>query len=123
TDLSGDPDLEGLPPIYPVVIGNPEAIKDIALQQARVSQTAFEDAPVSVQVDVTAAGYRGESIVAQLVDRSGKKVAEQTLPARKDSDTLAFRFQLRPETAGLSFYRLTLRAKNEINSSPNSSKS
>src|SRR6266404_4631718 len=114
TDLPSQPDLQGLPPIYPVVIGKPDPIKDIAVQQARVSQTAFEDAPVSVQADVTAAGYSGQSVVGQLLDRTGKKVAEQTLRPRKDNEALAFRFQLRPETAGLSFYRLRVRAKDEL---------
>src|SRR5205085_622000 len=86
----------------------------IAVQQARASQTAFEDAPVSVQADVTTSGYSGESIVAKLLDASGKTVAEQTLRARKDHEPLAFRFQLRPEKAGLCFYRLSVRAKNEL---------
>src|SRR5438552_19002507 len=53
TDIHGQPDLSGLPPIYPVVVGNTDPIKDIAIHQARVSQSAFEDAPVSVQADVT----------------------------------------------------------------------
>jgi uncharacterized membrane protein len=116
TDLRGAPDLAGLPPVYPVVIGRSDPIRDISVQQAHVNQTAFEDAPVSVQADVAASGYGGESIVAQLLDRAGKKVAEQTLRARKDNDILAFRFQLRPETAGLSFYRLKVRSKDEAGS-------
>src|SRR6266478_1609228 len=86
TDLRGAPavpgrsserrlDLAGLPPIYPVVIGTTDPIVDLAVQQVRVSQTAFEDAPVSVQADVAATGFRGESVVAQVLDRSGKRVA------------------------------------------------
>lgn len=117
TDLRGGlPELTGLPPVYPVVIGSREPVKDIAVQQAHVSQTDFEDAPVSIQADVTATGYRGASITAQLVDRSGKTVQEQTLRARKDSDSLGFRFQFRPETAGLSFYRFRVRPKDEVGS-------
>src|ERR1044071_6811993 len=114
TDLSSLPDLQGLPPIYPVVIGNMAPVKDISIQQARVSQTAFEDAPVSVQADATANGYADQTIVAQLLDRAGKKVADQNLRPRKDKDSLAFRFQLRPETNGLSFYRLRIRAQDEL---------
>ncbi len=115
TDLHGAPDLTGLPPIYPVVLGSLDPVRDIALAQARASQTAFEDAPVSVQADVTATGYRGEPIVAQVLDASGRPVAEQTLKARKDNDLLAFRFQLRPEKPGLSFYQVRARAKSELN--------
>lgn len=114
TDLRSAPELAGLPPIYPVVMGEREPARDIAVQQAHVSQTDFEDAPVSIQAEVTAAGYRGESIVAELLDVSGKKVEEKTLRARKDDEPLAFRFQFRPAKAGLSFYRLRVGAKNEV---------
>jgi uncharacterized membrane protein len=114
TDLHAAPDLAGLPPIYPVVIGEQGPARDISVQQARVSQTDFEDAPVSVQADVTALGYSGEPIVAQLLDTTGKKVEELTLSARKANDTLAFHFRFRPAKPGLSFYRLNVRAKSEL---------
>ena len=35
TDLPALPDLQGLPPIYPVVIGNTDPIKDISLNDDR----------------------------------------------------------------------------------------
>jgi len=114
TDLRGVPELAGLPPIYPVVIGSREPLKDLALQQVRATPTDFEDAPVSLQVDVTASGYAGQSIVAQVSEPAGRPVAEQTLRARGDSDQLAFRFQLRPDQPGLSFYRVGVRAKGEL---------
>lgn len=114
TDIRGTalPDTTGLPPIYPVVIGRNESARDLAIQQVNVSQTAFEDAPVSIQADVVAAGFRGEPVVAKLVDQSGKTVQEQTLDARKDGDALAFRFQLKPEQKGLSFYEVRVAPKN-----------
>ncbi len=107
-------DTSGLPPVYPVVIGSDETIKDISLQRVTVSQTAFEDAPVSVQADVTEGGYSGRNIVAQLFDASGKKVQEQTLRAREDGDLLPFRFELKPEKPGLSFYRVRASAEDEL---------
>ena len=57
-----------MPPVYPVVLGRPGAIPDVAVGQVHVSQTAFEDAPVSIQADVAATGLSGENIVAQLLD-------------------------------------------------------
>ena len=113
TDLAAPPDLSGLPPIYPVVIGSQEPIKDLAVQQVHTTRTDFEDAPVSVQADVAAGGFAGASIVGELRDAAGKKVADQTLTARKANDLLAFRFQLRPEEQGLSFYRFSVRAAAE----------
>ncbi|MDB6165732.1 MAG: hypothetical protein JWQ83_872, partial [Lacunisphaera sp.] len=117
TDLPGGtlPDVKGLPPIYPVVIGKKEAIKDISVQQVHVSQSSFEDAPVSIQADVAASGYRGQPVVARLVDRTGKTVQEQTTEARGDGETMAFRFQLKPDQPGLSFYQVRVGARNEMN--------
>jgi uncharacterized membrane protein len=114
TDLKNVPDLTGLPPIYPVVIGSAEPVQDIAVEQVRTTQTDFEDAPVSVQADVTARGYQGHEITAQLLDPNGKMAAQQTLSPRKDDDLLAFRFQLRPEKHGLCFYRLNVRLDSEL---------
>ncbi len=104
--LGATPKLDGLPPIYPVVIGRRDAIQDIAVQQVAVSQTSFEDAPVTLQADVMTAGYRGKPIVTKLVDRTGKTVQEQTAEARADGESLAFRFQFKPEQPGLSFYQV-----------------
>ena len=116
TDLAGGamPNLRGLPPIYPVVIGKPNPVRDIAVQQVSVTQTSFEDAPVTLQADVTTAGYRGRPIVARLVDRMGKTVQEQTADARADGEALAFRFQLKPEQPGLSFYQVRVSTPAEV---------
>jgi len=115
TDLpDGKLEVAGLPPVYPVVIGRDDAIKDIAVQKVAVSQTAFEDAPVTIQAEVLAAGYEGSSIVAQVLDREGKKVAEQTQRAAREGETIPFRMQLRPEKSGVSFYRLRVSARSEL---------
>lgn len=113
TDLRDPlPAFDGLPPVYPVVIGRPGAVRDVSVAQVHVSQTAFEDAPVSLLADVRAVGVRGEPVVAQLLDAAGVRVEEQTLRARRDDETLGFRFQWRPPAAGVSFYelRVALRA-------------
>jgi uncharacterized membrane protein len=71
TDLGeGTPDLAGLPPVYPVVMGTDAPVKDLALQRIAVSQTAFEDAPVTMQAEALATGYPGEAMVARLLKLS-----------------------------------------------------
>ena len=113
TDLpDGKLDTTGLPPIYPVVIGRDDTINDIAIQKIAVSQTAFEDQPVTVQAEVLAGGYGGRMITAQLLDQEGKVVQELNQRAARDTDT--FRFQLRPEKSGISFYRVRVSAKDEL---------
>ncbi|MBU6398741.1 MAG: hypothetical protein KGS61_00350 [Verrucomicrobia bacterium] len=115
TDLAaGKLQTAGLPPVYPVVIGRADAIRDIALQQVHVDQTAFEDAPVNVRADVVANGYAGRGIVAQLFDTAGRKLQEQSQRAPRGGQPLVFRFQLKPDRPGLSFYRLRVSAADEL---------
>jgi uncharacterized membrane protein len=117
TDITGAPDISGLPPIYPVVMGSQDAIQDVAVEQVTSSQTDFEDAPVSILAAVRADGYPGEPIVTRITDRAGKVVAEQTQRARGSSDAMSFRFQLRPEKPGIVFYRLSAGLKSELDQS------
>ncbi len=112
-DLTDPASLQGLPPIFPVVFGNDRAANDLAITSTATTQTSFEDAPVSVQAEVSATGFRGREVVGKLTaveagksDAPEKIVGEQTLRVPDDSDKLAFRFQLRPEKSGVLFYRL-----------------
>lgn len=82
TDLGeGLPDLSGLPPVYPVVMGTDDAVQDVALQRVAVSQTSFEDAPVTLQAEATATGYPGEALVAQLIKVGHLASVTNSLPA------------------------------------------
>jgi len=113
TDLKAGDTLAGLAPVYPVVLGSSGPARDIGIQQVHITQTDFEDTPVSLQADALAIGCRGESVEAQVLDISGRQVARQLLPVHKENDLLAFRFQLRPEKPGVSFYRILVHAKDD----------
>lgn len=114
TDLgTGLPDVTGLPPIYPIVMGKGQPSKDLALQTVTVSQTAFEDAPVSIQATANGSGLANARITAELLDDKGKQIEVHAETWRKESDPLAFRFQFRPEQTGVSFYRVKLSAEGE----------
>jgi uncharacterized membrane protein len=88
------------------------------VQQVTATQSAFEDAPVSLQANVTTSGYRGQPIVAKVLDRTGKTVQEQTTDARADGEPLAFRFQLKPEMPGISYYQVRVTSKADANATP-----
>lgn len=104
---------EQLPAIYPVIVARDETIQDIAIQNITVSQSAFEDAPVSIQADVLAGGFSGQNLTAQILEK-GKPVAEQTLRAPRDNQALAFRFQLKPAQSGVLFYQLRVAAQSGL---------
>jgi hypothetical protein len=97
---------DDLPPVYPIVMGGDESPPDLALAGLSVSQTNFESAPVTVRADVGGSGMAGRSVVAALVDESGKDLQTQNVELPADDEPLALRFQLRPERDGVNFYRV-----------------
>lgn len=108
TDLPpGGPDLTGLPPVYPVVVGEKLAVQDISIAQVAVSQSAFEDQPIAIQGEVQAPGFRGQRVTTKLRDPAGKVVTEETQVARNADGTVPFRFNPRPEEPGVVFYELS----------------
>lgn len=117
-------DAEGLPPIYPVVFGHAAGHRDLAISHLTVTTTAFEDAPATIQADVTQVGLPGAKVTATLLDESGEQVKQETLVFGRESTPLAFRFQFRPKHAGLSFYEVkvecsTLLPENESTAANN----
>jgi uncharacterized membrane protein len=114
TDITeAELDFTGLPPVYPVVLGTDDSIRDIAIRHSVVRQTDFEDSPVTAQIEVSANGYAGRPITAHLRDPQGQVVERQTLRVPRQDESLSFRFQLQPESAGLSFYHVDVSAEND----------
>ena len=114
TDMAGGIDsTEGLPPIYPVVFGKDLPNQDVSIQKVSVTQTAFEDAPVTIQADLVSSGYAGEKLVGQLFDADGLMVEEQSDLVRGEDGSVSFRYRFRPEKSGISFYRLQVSATGE----------
>ena len=101
-------DLSGVPPVYPVVIGGPQPQQDISLTNVSVSQTSFEDAPVTIQADVEASGYAGKTVAVDLFENSGEVVERQTRKISRSDEKQAFRFHPRPDKTGVLFYHLDI---------------
>jgi uncharacterized membrane protein len=99
-------DLSGVPPVYPVVVGANRPQKDISLTNVSVSQTSFEDAPVTIQADVEASGYAGKTVTLDLVNSSGRVVEQQTRKISRGDEKHTFRFKVRPDRSGILFYNL-----------------
>ncbi|MEJ2703687.1 MAG: glutamine amidotransferase [Sedimentisphaerales bacterium] len=99
-------DLSDVPPVYPVVIGASQSPKDLSVANLTVSQTSFEDAPVTIQVDIETSGYDGKTIAVELVESSGRVVERQTRKIHRDDEKQTLRFRLRPDRTGVLFYNL-----------------
>jgi uncharacterized membrane protein len=100
----------GLPPIYPVLLGRESPANDVNLQRIAVSQTNFEDAPVTLTAQITTSGLSGKTLVAQAVDESDKPVEEQKIKVDNDGEPITVRFRVKPEQSGVSFYRIKVTA-------------
>ena len=75
TDLEGELSLpEGIPPVYPVVIGESAPKRDVALGTVAQTQTSFEDAPVTITAQIKTRGCDEEVVSAklQLLDSEGE---------------------------------------------------
>ncbi|AGA24840.1 glutamine amidotransferase [Singulisphaera acidiphila] len=122
TDV-GELDWPGLPPIYPVVPPAQGVAKDIGVANVSISQTNFESAPVVVRADVTATGFKGETIVAVVTDEADRDIERLEAKATGDAKPLNFRFQFRPERKGVSVYRVRAFAASDEKKTKQASKS
>ncbi len=107
-------DWTGFPPIYPVEVGAAEPAPDISLGAVAVTQTNFEQAPVTIRAEVTASGYDREKLVVQLISPDGKEIDRMATETAEGEPPRVVRFQTRPAKSGTNFYLLRVSAENEL---------
>ena len=102
-------------PVYPVLIGADKHPRDLAVTSVSVTQTAFEDAPVTITAGVAAHGYAGRTVTVTVTSESGDRVSQDSWDVQASLAEQVFRFQLRPDQTGVVFYtvRVTEPIKNE----------
>ncbi|WP_221028971.1 glutamine amidotransferase [Actomonas aquatica] len=113
TDLDATlPNLDGLPPIYPVVIGAPNSVRDLRISRADLRQTAFDDAPVAVRTAITGTGLDGAATTLRIAPLD-QSLASALPPARSldlPTDPTAVAdttFEWRPSGSGVQFYTVS----------------
>lgn len=100
-------------PVFPVLSDeNSQSPKDIRIDQVSVSQTPFEDAPVTVQATITGTTSTTK-VVAKLTGPDDFKQS-QVLDVSENAQGTA-RFQFSPKSAGIQFYDLTVQLASEPN--------
>jgi uncharacterized membrane protein len=95
-------------PIYPVVDERGSKLNDLRIASVTASQTDFEAAPVTLNVQAVSSGLEGQKCVVQLIDEDGRQIEEQTLTAAADDEPTDIRFRFRPEQSGVQFYRVAV---------------
>ena len=111
TQPLGESILQGLPPVHTVTPSLKPPPPDLAIQDVRITQSQFEDAPVTIEANLKTHGFQGRTLTIQLLDPDGKTVETETrgLPARPSGQTL--RIQFNPKTTGIAFYQLQVAEK------------
>src|SRR4029078_4206857 len=99
-----DLDFKSLPPVYPVSLGADSGLLDLSVARVSVSQTNFEDSPVTITAEVAGQGIAGRKIAVRVLDESGKELERRTLSVPDNNEPLAQRFLIKPEQPGISFY-------------------
>ncbi|HCP13662.1 MAG TPA: hypothetical protein DIT89_15115 [Planctomycetaceae bacterium] len=115
TDGAVDPELlKLLPPVYPVVPSEGPLTADAAVGQWTVSQSAFDDAPVTLQITPRIEGTTNGRIRVILADAAGTPIETQV---RDVQDSTPLRFRHRPVTAGTVFYQIKVELLNAADDS------
>ncbi len=102
-DELNDPQL---PPIYPVLLAGEEPVRDLRIANVTVNQTNFEIAPVTIVAELDGTGYEGRPLVVQLCSEAGEVLETQKAVGPSGQTLPTVRFEFRPATSGVVFYRL-----------------
>ena len=104
TDATGSlEELEGMSPVFPVLPPEDASQPDVAIGTFSVTQTAFDDAPVTIQVQPTALNVTSGQVAVTLMDAAGTPIETQS---RAINDPSPIKFRHRPTEGGTVFYRL-----------------
>ncbi len=95
--------LKTLAPVFPVLIKEDDDAADVAVGTVTVNQTAFDDAPVTIQVQTHQKNAAGRSVKITLMDHNGTPLESKTQSATEESPV---RFEARPDTGGTVFYNV-----------------
>jgi len=104
TDISAElSELEGLPPVYPVLPSGELKLPDASVGTFTITQSAFDDAPVAIQVTPGTFNTNNSKLRMTLLSEDGTPLETQT---RSTTDPEPLRFRHRPVGSGTVFYRL-----------------
>ncbi len=94
--------------VFPVLARAEAVTGDLALEEVRVAQTPFEDAPVMLTVAVKALGWKGKGWTVAVLDEAGKVLASGGGKVSSEVEVGSTRLKLTGVKPGISFLRVRL---------------
>ena len=70
-------DYSKLPAVFPVVLKNKEEVKDLWVKNVDATVSSFEDAQVSLKVDIGSVNYLDREIMVEVLDEADEVVASK----------------------------------------------
>lgn len=93
-------------PVFPVLVGKDEPTPDLRIVEHSVTQTSFEDTPVTITARIAGTGFVGKEVAAVVFDEAGKVVVTEKLKLAKDGEAQTLRLKVPAVKPGISFFRL-----------------
>ena len=110
--------LDNLPPIYPVVVGETNPLPDLSIDRIDIRQTAFDDAPVSLSVSLSSNGLPAQSARVAITpiqiegdiplsENDPDAPRPQTIRTRTSGSNHSLAFDWRPSRTGIQFFEVS----------------
>ena len=99
-------------PVYAVLIGEPNpSANDLSMQNLNATTTQFEDAQVTLNLDVHAKGAFPAPVEVYVINEKGKEIAKETVvvPESETDQTLPVRLRFSSVPPGISFLKVGIR--------------
>jgi hypothetical protein len=120
-NLSGfqaeDGELDFGAPVYAVNTAEGDAGQDSTIRNVVVTQSIFEDAPITVGAEIVSTQSENQSLLVSIFDESEKLLQSQpyTVPetANGEPHKQSVHFSLKPEEPGVTFYRIEVKQEGE----------
>lgn len=95
-------------PVFPVLVGKAGPAPDLRIVEHSVTQTSFEDTPVTITARLAGNGYAGKEVAAVVLDEQGKMVTSEKVKLAKDNEAQTLRLKVPAVKPGVSFFRLAV---------------
>lgn len=107
TDLPSDPAwMEQLPPVFPIIIGGETPPPDAGISAVTISETVFEDAPITIGTEIHTTDLNGEEITVQIIDSEDHVVDENIFTPDGKHALHRVEFRIKPASMGIEKYRV-----------------
>ena len=102
--------LDDSAPVYPINLAVNPPRRDCLIRQVVVTESAFEDAPVTLSVEAVFQQFAGRKVNIHVFNEAGDQLDQAivAVPEDKDDYKQTIDFELKPEEPGVVAYRVEL---------------